>query len=121
MTGQRQAKAKTPGAGRNGNVPPAEHRWKKGQSGNPKGPMSFAEFKHRAREHAGPALEWLAKRNTERSKMFIVDHGYGKAAQPLEHTGQDGEDIQVRIKTRKELVEKLERLVTTDAPGERRE
>lgn len=25
------------GAGKNGNVPPAEHRWKPGQSGNPKG------------------------------------------------------------------------------------
>jgi hypothetical protein len=26
-----------PGAGRNGNVPPAEHRWPPGQSGNPAG------------------------------------------------------------------------------------
>jgi hypothetical protein len=32
---------KTSAAGRNGNVPPAEHRWKPGQSGNPKGRESL--------------------------------------------------------------------------------
>ena len=40
---EQQAKSRPPGAGKNGNVPPPEHRFKPGQSGNPAGrPMGTA-------------------------------------------------------------------------------
>jgi hypothetical protein len=67
--------------------------WKPGQSGNPGGrPKELREIAQLSREHSKEAIErlvfWMRSDNPKASTAAcnaILDRGYGKPSQPLEH------------------------------------
>ena len=76
----------------------------KGRTNNPKGKpkgtlnKSTAEIKELAQNYSAKALETLSSimRNSDNDTARIaaakelLDRGYGKVTQPMEHTGKDG-------------------------------
>lgn len=68
----------------------------KGQSGNPSGrPKEDNEVKRLARSHSKAAIRrlafWLKSDNPKASvaaAMALLDRGYGKAPQAIEHSGE---------------------------------
>jgi len=71
-------------------------KFQKGQSGNPGGrPKEVDEVKELARQHGPEAVkklvDWLRSDNAKASVSAanaLLDRGYGKPAQPLEHSGE---------------------------------
>lgn len=79
-------------AGNNGESMP----FVKGKSGNPSGrPKEDNEVKRLARKHSKEAIRrlafWLHSENPKASvsaAMALLDRGYGKPAQAIEHSGE---------------------------------
>ena len=79
----------------------------KGKTNNPKGRKkgtlnkSTAEIKELAQNYSAKALETLSSimRNSDNDTARIaaakelLDRGYGKVTQPMEHTGKDGAEL----------------------------
>jgi hypothetical protein len=98
-----QAQKQAPGAGCGGIVPPPEHRWKPGQSGNPKGrpkgasvvepllrklsldPNEYGEGLS-ARELAAKLYE-KALEGDMKALSIVLDRVDGPVQQHLEHSG----------------------------------
>jgi hypothetical protein len=90
--------------------------WKPGQSGNPEGrPKVVRELAALAREHGPRAIERLAeilessdaKAATSAAKE-LLDRGYGKAPQTVEHTRKDPRqmsDDEVKAEARRVIEE----------------
>jgi hypothetical protein len=83
--------------------PPVEYQWKKGQSGNPEGGRlqrpELREIRELAATYSVAAIDTLAKimlnGRTPASvrvaaAQALLDRGYGKPTQPLEHSGPEG-------------------------------
>lgn len=76
----------------------------KGQSGNPGGrPKAEARVKELARAHTDAAIETLVKSlgaESEGTRVAaaeaLLNRGWGKPAQALEHTGADGGPLEVK-------------------------
>lgn len=77
-------------------------KFQKGKSGNPGGrPKSDSEFREACREKSLTALEVVenimhsAKYASDRLKAatWIMEQAYGKAPQPMELSGKDGEQF----------------------------
>jgi hypothetical protein len=90
--------------------------WQKGVSGNPGGrPRRNAELTELARQHTAAALDALIKiAKTGKSESArvaaascLLDRGWGKPRQSLEHTGSDGAPIQFGFKDIPEDLSKL--------------
>jgi Family of unknown function (DUF5681) len=84
-----QAEAIVIRPGRNGNVPPVEHRWKKGQSGNPDGKRLSAELARRIEEEGEyqrlvEALLERARAGDVRAQELVWDRYEGKLVQKSE-------------------------------------
>ncbi len=100
------------GAGRGGTVPPPEHRFKPGQSGNPGGrpktmlitqayrelleQLDPKEGKTLAQTLARKAIQQARKGNLAALKE-ITDRTEGKAVQPLSHSGLGSEPIAFNV------------------------
>lgn len=75
--------------------------FKPGQSGNPGGrPKEDPEVKELARQHTAEAIErlaaWMRSDNPKASvsaAVQLLDRGWGRASQSIEHSGKDGEDV----------------------------
>ena len=82
----------------------------KGQSGNPKGrPKEYDDLKAMAREHTVEAIQRLAhwmRGNDPRASVaaanVLLDRGWGKAAQPVEHSGEIQQSYVVRMPLREQ-------------------
>ena len=82
-----------------------------GQSGNPGGrPKENAEVRDLARQHTKLAIErlvfWLESDNARASTSAataILDRGWGKAPQAIEHSGPDGGDIEINTSDTRKL------------------
>lgn len=84
--------------GRNGKEPPADKRWKKGQSGNPSGrPKKQLDTEKLARAHAEKAIDALVDVVTNKKAVAVarvqaaqalLDRGFGRPTQAVkaEHT-----------------------------------
>ena len=77
-----------------------------GRSGNPGGrPKEDPDIKQLARSWSREALETLYQlmRNADKDSVrlaaaeAILDRGWGRPAQALEHTGQNGLPVQIRV------------------------
>ncbi len=100
------------GAGRGGTVPPPEHRFKPGQSGNPGGrpktklitqayrelleQLDPEERKTLAQKLARKAVDQALKGSLAALKE-ITDRTEGKSVQPLSHSGLDSEPIAFHV------------------------
>ena len=100
------------GAGRGGTVPPPEHRFKPGQSGNPGGrpktklltqayrelleQVDPKERKTLAEILARKAVQQALKGNLVALKE-ITDRTEGKSVQPLSHSGLGSEPIAINV------------------------
>ncbi len=100
------------GAGRGGTVPPPEHRFKPGQSGNPGGrpktklltqayrelleQVDPKERKTLAQKLARKAVQQALKGNLAALKE-ITDRTEGKSVQPLSHSGLGSEPIAFHV------------------------
>jgi hypothetical protein len=128
-----EGQAKVSGKGTGRKPPPAEYRWKKGQSGNPKGgPRKEVSITALVKEE----LEKQADRNGEMlfnkdgspktwaqlvamaivrrtvggnstAMKELLDRVDGKVPQPLQHTGRDGEPIEVNVKNERQKIREL--------------
>lgn len=77
--------------------------FEKGKSGNPGGrPKVIADLRDLAREHTVDALNALTDimqnpQSTDAARVSaacaVLDRGYGKPSQQVEHTGKDGKDL----------------------------
>lgn len=75
--------------------------FKKGQSGNPAGRRKEdADLKeicrHFTQESVDKLVEWMRSHNAKASVAacgIILDRGWGKAVQALEHSGKDGSPL----------------------------
>jgi hypothetical protein len=80
-------------------------KFEKGRSGNPGGrPKESHDVKELAQQHGPEAIErlveWMKSENPKASvsaAQALLDRGFGKAAQPLEHSGTALEDMLGRI------------------------
>ena|SRR5271157_6310667 len=78
--------------------------WKKGESGNPGGRVGVAsDIRELARQHTSAALATLVRIAKDvksppaaqvAASNSLLDRGYGKPPQGLEHTGKDGGPIE---------------------------
>ncbi len=100
------------GAGRGGTVPPPEHRFKPGQSGNPGGrpktklitqayrelleQLDPKERKTLAQRLARKAVQQALKGNLAALKE-ITDRTEGKSVQPLSHSGLGSEPVAINV------------------------
>ena len=91
-------------------------RFEKGRSGNPGGrPKVLGELRDLARQHAPDAIRELARlavrAKSEAARIAaireLLDRGFGKAVQALEHAGGGGDPIDHEIRI--VLVEPQER------------
>ena len=104
-SGEGQAKA-----GRGGNVPPPHARWKKGQSGNPKGMPPKTETQKQLAEvikaylnetdaknktRLRKLLEKLSKINNEKGARLMLEYGFGKVAEKVLLDGSG--EVTVRV------------------------
>lgn len=93
--------------------------FKKGQSGNPGGrPKGEGRLRDLARPYTEEALQAMINvmRNSEDEKARVIaadkilDRGWGKAAQPVEHSGEIGNrDITDQPLTEQQWTEQYER------------
>ena len=95
-------------------------KFKKGQSGNPGGrPKEIAEVRELAREQTEFAIETLVriagdKKATHAAQVSaasaLLDRGWGKPIQAMEHTGKDGGPIETKDadRARDDLLRRLE-------------
>ena len=89
------------GAGKGGIVPPVKSRWKKGQSGNPKGmpPRTetqkqlkellvkwFNETDEKGKSNLRKQIEKLAKVKSEKGARLLIEYGFGKVRDELDIT-----------------------------------
>ena len=92
-------------------VPPEHTKYKPGQSGNPKGRPKLPDLKGAiaqilAEEKDGKtaleailaALRAKAAKGDVRAAQELLDRGYGRATQQIEHSGNAFESISVTIK-----------------------
>lgn len=89
-------------------TPPAEHQFKPGQSGNPNGrPKKLPRLDDLLSEIMGEEkdgitaaeailkrLRHMATQGNIKAAEMLLDRSYGKAKQPIEHTGKDGAPIE---------------------------
>jgi len=88
---------RVPGAGNGGTIPPPEHRWKPGQSGNPGGrakndvfsEISKAVFENN-REEIYDGIRRMFKKGNPKGLEVVGDRAYGKLTQKLDVTGLEG-------------------------------
>lgn len=87
------------------------------RKGRPKGAKNkkTLEIEDLAREHAPAAMEKLVALvgNPKHPAHFsaikeILDRGYGKPKQAIEHTGKDGEPVQVQHSAADEILRRLD-------------
>lgn len=87
--------------------PTGKGGFKKGKSGNPAGrPKVIGELRDLAREHTMPALQTLIDVAANKGEAgsarvsaanAILDRGYGKPSQEVQHTGKDGEELSMKF------------------------
>jgi len=91
-------------------TPPVEHQFKPGQSGNPNGRpkklprlddllsdiMGEEKDGMTAAEAILKRLRQLATQGNLKAAEMLLDRSYGKAKQPVEHTGKDGAPIEIK-------------------------
>ena len=84
--------------------PPAEYRWKKGQSGNPNGRLGWKRFVRelkRLEPKAWKALEedLEGESGPERSRAIalVLAYRHGKPTERVEHTGEGGGGVVVVV------------------------
>ena len=91
-------------------TPPAEHQFKPGQSGNPNGRpkklprlddllsdiMGEEKDGMTAAEAILKRLRQMATQGNIKAAEMLLDRSYGKAKQPVEHTGKDGAPIEIK-------------------------
>jgi len=89
-------------------TPPAEHQFKPGQSGNPNGrPKKLPRLDDLLSEIMGEEkdgitaaeailkrLRHMATQGNIKAAEMLLDRSYGKAKQPIEHTGKDAAPIE---------------------------
>ena len=100
------------GAGRGGTVPPPEHRFKPGQSGNPGGrpktkliTQAYRELLEQLDPKEKITLaQLLAKKTVEQARKGslaalkeITDRTEGKSVQPLSHSGLGSEPVAFHV------------------------
>lgn len=83
--------------------------FQKGKSGNPGGRAKKTEeertleamCRERTTEALATILEIMANGDNERNKLsaaqYVIDRGWGKAAQAIEHSGKGGEPVQLNM------------------------
>ena len=91
-------------------TPPKEYQFKPGKSGNPKGrPKKIPKLDELLAEVLGDekngvtAAETILKRlkiqaaaGNVRAAELLLDRAYGKAKQPVEHTGANGGPLEIK-------------------------
>ena len=85
-------------------------KFQKGQSGNPGGrPKALREVEELARQEAAAAMQTLATIHRDKKAPYsarvmaanaLLDRGWGKARQALEHSGADGGAVKHSIEVR---------------------
>ena len=89
--------------------PPPTNGFKKGQSGNPSGraPITPEErslidmCKAHTTEAVATILQIMADGDNDRNKLtaasYIIDRGWGKAVQAIEHGNKDGKALEITV------------------------